>query len=508
MKLMKRAFNCIGLLALAITLSSCSSEPSNCCDTVPPPPTNPPGVGSFSISDSKIIDPSGAEFIGKGVNVNGPNWPWSRLTVPDLSLISDNWNCNIVRLNCWAQNPPYVNPANSNMAPIITAFTAKKIVVMVEDHSFTGTYPNAAQLTTSINWWTTIANQYKDNPYVWFNLMNEPGSGSTIPHTWLEVHEAIIKAIRDAGATNIIVCDEHGFGQASGYQYNEANSAALTYGPTLTAKYSNLLFSLHLYDGWIYGRDRLDHYVNAMQTKKLALIIGEYGVGSNYSASVAADIFKVALTKKIGRIAWHWAGDDIHKLTTTGGGYTIDNTSGGKPGNLSFAGNLVWLDNHGLLTATDPALEPPSILVSNLNFEAGEPSANASSIEGWINFGTARLDNEPANVKEGSFAVRINSGAAGGCGQGIYLQPGASYRLTAWGKTSQSLANPSTISLKYTNNAGVEASLASLEFSSINYLEKSVSFQLPAQVASVFLVVYKNDVGSSFLCDDIRLEKL
>ncbi len=491
-------------------LAACSKK-SN-VPAVTPPVVLPPIViaDKFQVKESQILDNAGKEFIAKGVNVNGPLWPWSRPTIPDINLIADIWKCNIVRVNCWPQNTPYVNTNNDNLDGIVKGFTDRKVVVLLENHSFTGRYPNATELATSVAWWTALANKYKSNTYVWFNLFNEPGSaGSAVTPIWLEVHETIIKAIRAAGADNIIVCDEHGYGQANGFD-KASSSAALTYGETITSNYRNVVFSLHTYELWIYGQQRLESYVNLVKAKNLALIIGEYGVGANFSMAVASDVFSVCIPNKIGRIAWHWVGEDIYKLTTTGtgGGYEIDNTAGTKPGNLSFGGNLVWMDNHGLLQPGDAALRPPAILISNANFESGNPASGSAQITDWINFGTAQLDNTPANVKEGNFSMKVKEEAAGGLGQAIYLQPNTTYKITAWGKYSAVASLPATIGLKYTvTYNGAEISLASLDFTESSFIEKSATFTTPATLASMFIFIYKNDASPAFWCDDIRIVK-
>lgn len=463
----------------------------------------------FEISGSKIVDTNGVEFIGKGVNVNGPKWPWSRPTIPDVNLMADVWKCNIVRVNCW----PEFSAANSNnidLEGIINSFTAKKVVIMLEDHNFTGKFPTTPELNTAITWWKNIATKYKNNGYVWFNLMNEPGGSSPVTNTWLDVHTTMIEAIRSTGAKNIIVCDENHYGQANGFDDN-SSSAAITYGQNLTSKFSNILFSLHLYDNWIYGENRLKKYLDAVKAKNLAVIIGEYGVGNDYSMKVTANVLKATIPKNIGRIAWHWVGEDFHKLASTngGGGWSINNTSGAKPTNLSFAGNLVWMDTHNELSVTDPALETVPVIFPNADFEFGSPVNASQQIDGgWINFGTAQLDNAASNVKQGNFSVRIKSGSAGGCGVYIYLKPGETYKITAWGKHSATPSTVSNLGLKYkTTIPGAEIEAASLSFNSTSFEQQTAIFTVPAQIEQMFLYIYKNDAASAFWCDDIIIEK-
>ena len=489
---------------LIFTFFSCSKKTTG--SEIQPPPPSP--TASFSVSGTKILDVNGNEFIPKGVNVNGPYWPWARPTIPDVSLITDIWKANSVRVNCWPEFNIY-NSNNTDIDGIVSAFTAKKVVVILEEHNYTGTYPNPTQLATLTAWWVTIANKYKNNPYVWFNIMNEPGGSGAVPADWLNDHDAVIKAIRNAGADNVIICDEHAFGQANGY-ISDVGSGVITYGQTLTSKYSNVIFSLHLYDQWVYGQDRLSSYVNAVHAKNLALIFGEYGVGSDNSMEVASIVYNVAIANKVGRICWHWDAGDPHKLTTTGegGGFSIDKSDGSKPGNLSFTGNLVWDDLHGGIIPGSSELTPAPVIFYNPDFEEGPPNNGDAVGNGWINFGGAVIDASSANVQQGNYAVKVKSGSASGCGEPIYLQPGGTYILTAWGKNSTTPSSASNVGIKYQLTAGgTDNQAALLNFTETSYTQKSTTFTIPVNAAGVFLFIYKTDTAVDFWSDSLMIVK-
>lgn len=460
---------------------------------------------SFTVKGTSILDPAGNNFVAKGVNVNGPYWPWDRSTIPDIPLITDTWKFNAVRVNCWPEFSIY-NSNNTDLDGIVQGLTAKKVVVVLEEHNFTSTYPAGADLTRLTSWWLDIANKYKNNPYVWFNIMNEPGQ---IVVDWLNVHESIIKAIRGTGANNIIVLDESGSGQAGG-DADDNMSGVLTYGQTLVSKYKNLVFSLHTYDSWIYSDNRLKSYIDKVHAKNLALIVGEYGTGNDYSSDVATCVFKNVIPAGVGRFAWQWTGVDKHQLTTSngGGGWSIDNTSGTKPGNLSFVGNLVWDDNHSGIDINGAEMTPPAVLTANLDFEDDAPQNGSAISNGWINFGTSVIDATPANVHQGSYAAKVPSGAAGGFGQQIYLQPNTTYTISGWGKHSTIPGSVSSIGVKYEAVFnGPDTQLVSLDFTNLAYEQKTATFTTPATMAEAFLFVYKNDAAADLWIDDIKITK-
>jgi hypothetical protein len=202
---------------------------------------------------------------------------------------------------------------------------------------------------------------------------------------------------------------------------------------------------------------------------------------------------------------------DIHKLVTTadGGGFDIDNTSGAKPTNLSFAGNLVWDDNHAGIDLTGPEIIPPAVIVFNTGFEQGSPVNGAPIGNDWINFGTSIYDNTPQNVSSGSFSAKVPAGAAGGFGQPIYLQPGGTYQLTAWGKNSQTPSIASNLGINYqTTLTGTSTTITALNFTQTGAQQLSVTFTVPASLVSLYLFAYKNDPNDIFWVDDVAIKKM
>jgi mannan endo-1,4-beta-mannosidase len=318
-----------------------------------------PSGGSFSVQGQNIYDPNGNLFIPRGVNVNGQNWVWNRSTVNDAALIDDCWNFNLVRVNNFlftgrVEWPQYTD--NNDLDAIVQAYTSRGIVVMFEAHDETGWYYEGADLNSLVSWYTTLAQRYRNNPYVWFDVMNEPGYALDRTR-WLGVHQAVVRAIRDtAGANNIIVAEGVYGGQDSGNWNSNyvlsSNSAILTLAPDLMSfggrTYSNIAFSIHTWDQWVYGTAKLGNFFNRVEGLNRAIVVGEYGVLTTVNTEAATTaMFNTAPSRNIGRIVWHWDGHDYNDLTantTWGGGWEINSCT--NPTNLSWLGQLVWDDNH------------------------------------------------------------------------------------------------------------------------------------------------------------------
>lgn len=313
-------------------------------------------AGDFRVSDSTIIGPSGQPFVPIGVNLNGSEWGWNAQTAPIAELVAKTWKLNTIRLNCYV---PGVRPSkypsyqdNNDEKTIIESYTRLSLVVILEAHNWTGVYPTDEELPSLIAWHVERAQKYKDNPYVWFNVMNEPGGQGEASPKWLEVHRAVIAAIREVSARNIIVCDGASWGQDTGGWSEEpiveSRSAILSFGPQLAkdagGEFENIVFSFHTYDQWKYGDVRMRDYIQRVQAGKMAIFIGETGApGDKDDRRIAAETsYRVALPMGVGILAWHGQPGDGFALCDgkTGGLRGIDNPE--NPTNLNWHGRLLW----------------------------------------------------------------------------------------------------------------------------------------------------------------------
>ncbi len=316
--------------------------------------------GTFTVDGSTIIGPNGKPFVAHGVNINGENWVWRRSTVDDADLIADCWAFNLVRVNSFLFTgqqrwPQYAD--NNNLDQIVQTYTDRHVVVVFEAHDRIGSYYEGDDLTILLNWFTDLATRYKDNPYVWFDIINEPGGRDSVDAArWVGMHQQAIHAIRDvAGASNIIIVEGANGGQDAGPIGDSliptADSAILQYGRDVIdfggKTYSNIVFSIHPYDQWNYRDDKLADFFDRVLKDDHAIIVGEYGVDTGQDVRRAAEaMFNTAVPRGIGRIVWHWDGSDNNDLTNskTGGGWEIDDCS--NPKNLTWLGQKVWDDNH------------------------------------------------------------------------------------------------------------------------------------------------------------------
>ena len=472
------------------------------------------GGGSFRVSGSKIYRPDGTEFIIKGINVNGPGYTYKRDTLQDVGLLVDTWQFNAVRLCAAEKWNWFASGWNRDLDAIIKAFTSRGIVVILSNHDYTGTYPSLTAaggwdkesnylypLSNLKTWWIDKAHRFKDNPYVWFNIMSEPGANAnqTSIDLWRRVHSEVIEDIRAAGARNIIVLDEHAKGQGNGYRSGSSSndSAVMSAGAELNRKYGNLVFSLHVYEAWADGYTRMDRYFRDARERGLSVIIGGYSVakGDARQKNAVSNMFNAAIPNGVGRMYREW--DDYNlPMTTSGHGWQINRADGVKPDNLTWVGDLIWQDNRGQLAAPIESGAAGGSLIDNGGFER--------VMSDWEDWG--RVSVVSGASYNSSKALKVWPGGAGGASLAVKMKPNTIYRLSAYGKNDRVASPATTIGIKYKTSASSPYEQHhTINFHEDGWMWKSTIFNTPTQLYDAQFYIWKADEKATFLIDDIEL---
>lgn len=320
---------------------------------------------AFTLAGKRILDPAGNDHVPRGANIG----LWSDCSdAGTVAKIKNAWRFNTVRVYTRLAGDAANYPADAFMDRYVNAYTlsAPKVVVVFECHDFSGSYyrdttsPSKADL---LAFWRRAANRYKGNPYVWFNIMNEPGSGEgPVPVEYRDLHAEAIAAIRATGAGNIIVVDGFNWAAEDGGSraapVKDAVSGVLTYGPGLldADPLRRVVFSLHCYDGWSYGPAKMDDYFRRVADKGLAMFVGEFA--SMPTESTRA-VMLTATKHGLGGLVWHYIAWDGNPLCTApwgaDGGYLANASGGARPTNLTWLGERVWDFCNGAADSSQPA---------------------------------------------------------------------------------------------------------------------------------------------------------
>jgi endoglucanase len=251
---------------------------------------------------------------------------------------------NIIRLPFrWERLQQATNAAlNSTelnrLHTFVSATTAKGVYVILEPHNFARYYPDPANFQSSTqgligsyydnsvfaDFWSRVANIYKTNDHVIFNLMNEPNTMPT--EQWVSAANAAIAAIRATGSTNLIQVPGNQWTGAHAWTanyYGTPNSVAML---NIVDPADNYAFEVHQYldsdsSGTTtnivnadIGVTRLSAFTDWLRANHKRGFLGEFAVATNTIGSGATQIGDEALTNMLSHIqtnadvwlGWTW----------------------------------------------------------------------------------------------------------------------------------------------------------------------------------------------------------
>jgi len=305
-----------------------------------------PTPGNLGTYGSAYTYPSTAEvdyYVGKGMDTFRLPFRWERLQ-PTLNGSLDATEFS--RLNNF-----------------VSYATSKGAHVIIEPHNFARYYPDPANFQSSAqgligsaavpysafaNFWSRVADNYKSNPNVIFNLMNEPNTMPT--EQWVSASNSAISAIRAAGANNLILVPGNGWTGAwtwSATWYGTPNATAML---NIVDPAQNFAFDVHQYldsDGsgtssTIFNNDpnigvqRLTTFTNWLKQNHRRGFLGEFAVANSTIGTAASQIGDETLNNMLSYIG---ANNDVWLGSTWWAGgpwwgnymFTLDPTNLGQP---------------------------------------------------------------------------------------------------------------------------------------------------------------------------------
>ena len=249
----------------------------------------PGATGNFVVhADGKIYDPDGALFTPRGANLKV-----AQAAAQWLDPLANCWGFNTVRIH---QLPP----DNINTMPDLTratkAINAARAYGLVAYHDWhnVGAVPPLASAQT---FFSNLATTYKNDPYVWFEVANEPMGRTAVVDTtrrtykwktaainqWISYSRGVIEAIRATGNNSIIVVPSVVWAQdimhpnQFGRPMSEI-SAIVRYGHQIKQGFENIVFSVHAYGNFSFpeGGPRLAELVDAATAAGHTIIFDEF----------------------------------------------------------------------------------------------------------------------------------------------------------------------------------------------------------------------------------------
>lgn len=297
--------------------------------TDPDPTTDPPGGGTpsaLSVEGNELVNAEGETVVLNGFNRTGTEWPcihgWGFIDGPSDDAAIDlmaSWEPNTIRVpmnqQCWlgyGETTPEWTGENYRafIEDWVTRITEAGMYAVLDLHwSSPGTetaegQQQMADADNSPDFWASVAERFKDNPAVLYDLYNEPHDisdecwrdGCTVDAGWEAAGmQDLVDAVRSTGATQpvIVTCNWWGNG-CGGY---------LDHMPTDPE--GNLVASVHVYEQTGCNTQVCWDADVAPIAAAVPTVFGEFGdAGCNHDWSDL--LIDWADARGIGWTAWSW----------------------------------------------------------------------------------------------------------------------------------------------------------------------------------------------------------
>jgi len=314
--------------------------------------------GKFHVVGTSIIGPDGQPFTPRGVNKNSLEitatgwemkyWYFQRMK---------SWGVNFVRLplssSFWLPSMCTYDPNYAARVDwIVNAAASMKMMIVLDNHASTQgrTCGSAGWTATnfkmaderSLEFVQSLAERYKDNPWVAFDLFNEPHDISWqvwrdggMVDGWKAVGmQQMLDAVRSTGATNLVF--------VSGNQW--ANDLrGVTNFPLLND--ANVVYAAHTYPIYcnsIYVPWNQPYSCNGKQypsfldtmiapaAAKRAVMITEFGTKRPIAGEISS-VIEWAESHNVGWAAWLWCGGPVTSYCLLMPGYEDTASVTGQP---------------------------------------------------------------------------------------------------------------------------------------------------------------------------------
>lgn len=223
----------------------------------------------LTVDGTQLLNGKGENIQLKGVSSHGIQWYSEVVTYENLKQLKEEWNINVFRIAMYT-NPKiggYISDKDKNkekVCKIVDMATELEMYVIIDWHTLSDNNPRTYE-QESINFFDEMSKKYAENPYVIYEICNEP-NGKSI--TWDECvkpyAEAVIPAIRKNSPKSLIIVGTPDWCK---------DLKPVADNPL---DYNNVMYSCHFYAG-SHGNNLKDS-INYCLEKNVPVFISECGI--------------------------------------------------------------------------------------------------------------------------------------------------------------------------------------------------------------------------------------
>ena len=225
--------------------------------------------GKLSVSGRNLVDETGNTVQLKGLSTHGIAWFPDYINKNLFTELKEAWNCNVVRLAMYtAEYGGFCSGGDKNnlyklIDNGVTYASELGMYVIIDWHILSDNNPNTNK-SDALEFFKAVSKKYADNPYVIYELCNEP-NGNT---SWKDITSyalELIPEIRKNSPDSVIIVGTPRWSQ----EVDKAAADPIT-------EYDNIMYTLHFYADT--HRDDLRNTLENALKKDLPVFVTEYGI--------------------------------------------------------------------------------------------------------------------------------------------------------------------------------------------------------------------------------------
>ena len=285
---------CVAVLTLCLVFPA-AADPQ--AETVRPSVT-----GRLKVTGGQLTDSAGRPVQLRGVSTHGLTWYPEMVSRNLFRQVSEDWNCNLIRLAMYSELYAQAETRNENLELMrrgIEAAVAADTYVLVDWHILNDNDPNINKESAK-EFFDLIAAEYADCPNLLFEICNEP-NGDVLWSDVRDYAEEVIPVIRAHIPGAVIVVGTTDYDRALG----EAMLQPLDF--------DNVMYVLHFYTASHY--DGLRRELKSAVDAGFPVFISECGITESSGDGAidfesAEEWFSYLNEKKISYAVWSLSDKD------------------------------------------------------------------------------------------------------------------------------------------------------------------------------------------------------